>query len=342
MAAEHDHEGSHGHDHLPGAGGDVAVSARRERRLLLALGLNGVIVVVQVVFGFIARSLGLLADAGHNLTDVAAILASVLAMRWARRRPNRHRSFGYHRATILAAQGNAASILAITVFILYEGIRRLVSPEPVTGRIVVIVALVAATANLGGAFAIRESHAGHGHKDGQGDDLNMRSAMLHLVGDAAASVGVAVAGAVILVTGGWFWLDPLVSMAIGVLIAVQAWKLLRSATDILLESTPEGIDIDEVSAAMRDVVGVEQVHDLHVWSLSSDVRALSAHIVLDGHPTLEEAQVVGNAVKRSLGSQFGITHATIELECESCAPEGDWCKIDDARTGVHPVRGAEE
>ena len=335
---DHSHDDHDGHDHSDhGGGATSAVSARRERRLWLALGLNTWIVVVQVVFGVVAHSLGLLADAGHNLTDVAAILVSVIALRWARRRPTPHRSFGYHRATILAAQANAVSILAITLFILYEGVRRLTHPAPVTGRIVVVVALIGAAANLAGALAVRESHAGHAH-GGESEDLNMRSAMLHLAGDAAASLGVAGAGAVILITGSWFWLDPLVSMAIGVLLAIQAWKLLRATSDILLESTPAGIDMDEVTFAIACVVGVEQVHDLHVWSLSSEVRALSAHIVLDGHPTLEEAQVVGTAVKQAIGSRFGISHATIELECETCAPTGEWCNIDN-NTTVSADRG---
>lgn len=309
--------------------------ARRETGLFVALGLNVVIVVVQGVFGLIARSLGLLADAGHNLTDVAAILASVLALRWSRRRPTRHRSFGYHRATILAAQANAASLLAITAFILYEGVRRVMHPQAVTGRVVVIVALIAAAANLGGVLAIRDSHAGHAHGDTGSDDLNMRSASLHLAGDAAASLGVAAAGAIILLTGGWFWLDPAVSMVIAVVIAVQAWKLLRSTTDILLESTPEGLDIDDVAAVIAAVDGVAQVHDLHVWSLSSDVRALSAHVVVDGYPTLEEAQTVANAVKHAVAERFAVRHATIELECETCAPEGEWCRMDDDVGSAH-------
>lgn len=305
---------------------------------MIALGFNGVIVVVQVVFGIIAGSLGLIADAGHNLTDVAAIVASLVAVRWARRRPTPQRSFGYHRATILAAQANAASILGITVFILYEGVRRLLHPSSVSGGIVVVVAAVAAVANLCAALAVRESHAGHDHAShGHGADLNMRSAMLHLVGDTAASVGVAIAGAIILATGGLYWLDPVVSMAIGCLIAYQAWKLLRSTTNVLLESTPQGMKSGDIIAVMADVAGVEQVHDLHVWSLSSDVRALSAHIVLDGHPSLEEAQVVGAAVKAAVGARFGIAHATIELECESCSPVGDWCAIEGTTVLVHSV-----
>ena len=305
-----------------------ATSARRERRLAIALVLNLVIVVAQVVFGFLARSLGLIADAGHNLTDVAAILASLLAVRWARRRPTGQRSFGYHRATILAAQGNAVSILVVTVWIIYEGVNRLIHPEPVRGGIVVVVALIAATANLIAAVAVRESHTAHDHGSAHGEDLNMRSAMLHMIGDTAASIGVAIAGTIILVSGGAYWLDPAVSMALGVLIAYQAWKLLWAATDVLLESTPSGIDTGEVSTAIATMPGVEAIHDLHVWSLSSDVRALSAHLVMSGHPTLEQAQVVGEAVKQMIGPRFAISHITLELECEACSPSGQWCAID--------------
>jgi cobalt-zinc-cadmium efflux system protein len=301
----------------------AATSVRRERRLTIALVLNLVIVVAQVGFGVVAHSLGLIADAGHNLTDVAAMLASLIAVRWARRRPTGQRSFGYHRATILAAQGNALSILVVTAWIIYEAIVRLIHPESVRGGLVVIVALVAAAANLFAALAVRESHGPHGA------DLNMRSAMLHLLGDTAASVGVAVAGTIILVVDGAFWLDPAVSIALGLLIAFQAWRLLRAATDVLLESTPEGIDTVEVSEAISTMEGVEQVHDLHVWSLSSDVRALSAHLVMSGHPTLEEAQVVGDAVKRMIGPRFAISHITLELECEACSAEGPWCAMDE-------------
>jgi cobalt-zinc-cadmium efflux system protein len=302
-----------------------SVSQRRESRLRVALGLNLVIVVVQVVFGFIARSLGLLADAGHNLTDVAAVVLSLLAVRWARRRPTGQRSFGHHRATILAAQANAAMILAATALITYEAIRRILHPHHVSGGIVVTVALLSAAVNLGAAFALREKDDGHGH----GPDLNMRSAFLHMAGDAAASVGVALAGLIMLLTNGNYWLDPLVSIGLGLVIAYHAWKLLRSTSEVLLESTPAGLDIAELQAAIDGVAGVEHVHDLHVWSISSDIRALSAHVVLDGHPSLEEAQVVSSAIKRLIGPRFSIAHATLELECESCMDEGPWCAIDD-------------
>ena len=289
----------------------------------MALGLNVVIVVVQVVFGIVAHSLGLLADAGHNLTDVLAVVLSLVAVRWARRRPTGQRSFGHHRATILAAQANAAMILGATVLITYEGLRRLLHPATVNGGMVIAVALVAAAGNLAAAVALREPCGDHGH------DLNMRSVFLHMAGDAAASVGVALAGLIILLKKGHYWLDPVVSIGIGATIAYHAWKLLRSTNEVLLESTPAGLDIAELTAVINSMDGVEHVHDLHVWSLSSDVRALSAHVVLDGHPSLEEAQVVATAIKSTIGPQFSIAHATLELECESCMDEGPWCAIDD-------------
>ena len=309
------------------------VTTVKERGLRVALGLNIVIVVVQIVVGIVAASLGLLADAAHNVTDVAAIVVSLIAVRLARRRANASRSFGYHRGTILAAQANAASILIVCVLVGFEAIRRLADPQPVKGGLVLIVALVAAAANFGAAAALGGAghpHAGDGGPDDGGDshDLNMRSALLHMISDGAVSLGVALAGLVILMTGGWYWLDPAVSLLISAVIGVQGWQLLRSTADVLLESTPAGLDVGSLSSVMAAVDGVESVHDLHVWTLSSDVRALSAHVVLDGHPSLEEAQVVGARVKSTIGGRFRISHATLELECEACGVPDDFCTID--------------
>ena len=279
------------------------------RRLGIALGLNVVLVVAQIGFGLAAGSLGLLADAGHNLSDVAAVVVSLVAVQWARRTPTAERSYGHHRGTILAALANAAMILAVTVFIFYEGVRRLGDSQAVEGGLVVIVALVAFAVNAGSAVVLREHRS----------DLNMRSALLHMIGDAAASLGVALAGAVILVTGRFQWLDPVVSMAIAVLIAVEAFRMVGQAAEVLLESTPKDVRLGRLTATIAAVEGVEGVHDLHVWSLSSDVRALSAHVVLAGHPSLEEAQVVGELIKEAVAKPFTIAHSTLELECEPCA-----------------------
>lgn len=294
----------------------------RSRRLAIALGLNVVLVGAQVGFGLAADSLGLLADAGHNLSDVAAVVVSLVAVQWARRAPTAQRSYGYHRGTILAALANAAMILAVSAFILWEGVRRLGEPHPVQGGLVVAVALVAFAVNAGSAVVLRQ----------HGSDLNMRSALLHMVGDAAASLGVAVAGMVILVTGRFQWLDPVVSMAIAALIAVEAFRLVRQAAEVLLESTPKDVKLDRLTATIGAVDGVEAVHDLHVWSLSSEVRALSAHVVLAGRPSLAQAQVVGERIKEAVAEPFAIAHSTLELECEPCVerPCGP-CGMDAAR-----------
>lgn len=308
-------------------------SAVRERRLRIAIGLNVVIVAAQIVFGFAAGSLGLISDAGHNLTDVAALILSLIAVRVARRRPTSSRSFGWHRGTILAAQANAAMILVLTVWIVYESIRRLIDPPPVEGAIVLIVALVAFVANGVSALVVRERPA-----DGDTADLNMRSALLHLASDAVASLGVALAGAVMLITGGWSRLDPAVSLLIGLSIAWHAWKLLKASNAVLLEGTPDGVDPDEILAALSAVDGVETAHDLHVWAISSEVRALSAHVVVEGHPSLEEAQVVAGRVRHELADRFRIAHATIELECETCEDVGPACDMDlvaPSKVGAH-------
>ncbi len=309
-------------------------SERRERRLRLAITLNIGMVAAQVVFGIVAGSLGLLSDAGHNLTDVAALILSLIAIRVARRQPTASRSFGWHRGTILAAQANAAMILMLTLWIVYASIQRLIDPPAVEGAIVLIIALVASVVNGISALIVREvPEPGHAH------DINMRSALLHLAGDAAVSLGVALAGAVMLVTDGWSRLDPAVSLLIALSIAWHAWKLLRAAHAVLLEGTPAGVDPDEVLEVVGAVDGVETAHDLHVWAISSEVLALSVHVVVDGHPSLEDAQAVAGRVRHELADRFHIAHATIELECETCEDTGPACDMDHVQPSAMTNHG---
>jgi cobalt-zinc-cadmium efflux system protein len=295
----------------------------REGRLRAVLALNVALATALVVVGVAANSLGLFAAAGDTVTDVAAVLVSLVAVRLARRSPTAQRSFGYHRSTILAAQANAVAILVVTVLIAAEAVRRLQNPVTVHGLPVLVVAGIAAAVNGAAALVL----AGDRH------DLNMRAVLLDTVGDAAANAGVAVAGAVILVAGRYDWLDPAVSLVIAAVIGVRAIRLLAQAADVLLESTPAGLDLADLESAMAAVEGVDAVHDLHVWSLSSEVRALSAHLVLSGHPTLEEAQVVGDRLRATIGPRFSIAHATLELECESCVAEIDGCVELPDRSG---------
>lgn len=307
--------GDHDHSHA------VASGPGRERRLTIAIVLNVGIVVAQIAAGIVSGSVGLLADAAHNLTDVLAITVALIAVRLTRRPRTAQRSFGFHRATVLAALFNAASILAVCAFVLVESVQRLRDPEPVEAGIVIVFASLGAIVNGIAALVVFD----------RSSDLNMRGALLHLISDALTSVAVAACGVVMLVTEGSYWLDPAVALLISAVIAWQGWKLARSAMEILLESTPEGLDTDAVVATIESVEGVDAVHDLHAWSLSSEMRALSAHVVVSGHPTLEDAQLVAGRVKGVLAHEFAIAHATIELECEPCAPE----PICEAEPPVH-------
>jgi cobalt-zinc-cadmium efflux system protein len=298
-------------------------------RLAIALLLNVGIVAAQAVAGFGAHSVGLLADAGHNLVDGAGLGLSLLALRLTGKPATPERSFGYHRSTVLAAQANAGAICVITVLVAAESIHRLFSPETVNGTPMVVVASVALVVDAVAARILWDRHSG--------DTFTVRSAVLHMGGDALASLGVVVAGSVILVTGRFAWLDPTVGLGIAALIAWGAVGLLRSTTDVLLESAPAGLDVGDLERAMAQVRGIDGVHDLHVWSLSAEVRALSAHIVLSGHPTLEEAQATGLEVRRAVAEGFRIAHATLELECERCADDVSGCTMDEVPPPALPV-----
>jgi len=293
----------------------------RTRRLEVSLALNAGLVIALVAFGVRAHSSGLLADAGHDAVDVGALALSLVAVRLALRPPSAARSFGNHRATILAALANAVLIAAVTVLIVVDSIHRLGHPQPVRAGIVVVVASVALLVNGAAALVLRD----------RSDDLNMRSAVLHMAGDALASLAVVAGAALLLVVPSATWLDPASALLVAAVIAFQAVGVLRASVSVLLESTPSDVDLVELTATMGRVPGVGEVHDLHVWSLSSELRVLSAHLVLTGHPTLEEAQVVGEQVKVAIAAPYGIAHSTLELECERCL-DGDLdpCRMESA------------
>ncbi len=291
----------------------------RTRRLAVSLVLNLGLVVAQVAFGIVAHSTGLLADAGHNLTDVGALVLSLVAVRLALRPASPARSFGNHRATILAALANAVLIAAVTVLIVVAAVHRLLHPEHVDAGIVVAVAAAGLVVNGVAALVLAERRG----------DLNMRSAFVHMVGDALASAAVLVAGLLLLAVPSASWLDPVSSLVVAALIVTQAAGVFRTSVAVLLESTPGDVDLDHLTATMTGVEGVAGVHDLHVWSLSSEVRLLSAHVLVTGHPTLEEANTVGERVKSAIAGPFGIAHSTLELECELCADvDVDPCTMD--------------
>lgn len=292
----HDHEHGHGHAHHHHAGDGA-------RSLLIALLVNAAYTVVQTVVGLMAGSVALLADAGHNLSDVAAIAVALGAVWFARRPATPRRSFGYRRAEILAALVNALAIVAVAAVIVFEAVRRLDDPPSVPGGWLMAVAAVGIAVNAASAWGVYRADRGRGN-------LNLRATVLHLAGDALASAGVLVAGALVLAFD-WRIADPITAILIGVLVALSAWTVLRDAVLVLLEAAPRGIAPEAVGAALAGVDGVVQVHDLHVWSVSSDFPALAAHVVVtpecDCHGVRRDLEAL-------LRERFGITHSTLQME----------------------------
>lgn len=287
---------------------------RTERRLLIALILTGVILVAEVVGGLWTGSLALLSDAAHVFLDVFALGMSYLALRLAALPPDDRHTYGYHRWQVLAALLNGATLLLVAVEIFREAWARFQNPSPVLAGPMLAVAVVGLVVNLIVALVLRE-HDRH--------DLNVRSAFLHVAGDALVSVGVIVAGAVILLTG-WQWVDPLVSVLIGLTILWGSGRILRESLHILVEGTPEGLTAAQIAEAMMKVAGVKDVHDLHVWTVSPGYVALSAHVVL-ADQALSQAQEVMDSLKRALAEGFGIAHTTIQFECASCGQGAVLC-----------------
>jgi len=286
------------------------------RRLALSLGITLVFVVIEIIAGVIANSLALLTDAAHNLTDVLALALTWWAL-WITTKPaNSGKTYGYHRAGILVALVNSTTLVVIALGIFYEGWKRFVTPPDVEANILIGVGVAAVAVNLVTALLVRR---------GSDQDLNLRSAFLHLMGDVLSTVGAVVAGVIILFTG-WNWLDALVSVLIGFLILWNAWGILRESVQILMESTPADIDMDALQGDMLAVEGVKGVHDLHVWSITHSLRTLSAHLISEDVPVSQGAKIRAS-VGEMLTHRYGINHATLQLECLDCEPFGLYCDI---------------
>jgi len=273
--------------------------------------LTACILVVEVAAGFASHSLALLSDAGHILTDVVALGLAWFAVEQSKRPADSRRTYGYHRVGILTAMLNGATLIAIVFAIAFEAARRFVNPEPVEGGLVIVAALVAIGVNIYIALRLR---------GGQGN-INIRAAMLHVIGDLAASVGVVVAGAIILLTG-WLYADPLISVAIAALIAWGAIRIVLDTINILLEGTPKGLDLEQVRAEILSTKGVDSVHDLHVWSLTPQQMALSCHIVVAEDQSAADGEHLIYTIDERVCDRFGIGHTTIQLEaCHPCTSE---------------------
>lgn len=268
--------------------------------------LNSLFTIVEFGFGIATGSLALIADASHNLTDTFTLMVSYTANRLARRDADESKTFGYGRATILAALLNASVMLAVAVFIAFEAIQRLTHPQPIEGGIVAIVACIGIVVN--GSIALVLSK----HRK----DLNMRSAFIDMSFDALSSLGAVIAGLVILFTG-VSGIDSVVGLLIAGLLVYNTLKILKEATQILLEGTPKGIDISSIKRAIVDTDNVLKVDDVHIWSIRSGYNALSCHIVID-EKNLPKSRAIVEAVKATLRGSHDIQHATIEVELEDC------------------------
>lgn len=315
MGHSHSHSDSHGHaghSHESFAA-DPASRAAQRRALRISLVANGGFLVAEIVGGIAFRSLALLADAAHMMTDVVGLVVALIAQSLVTRPSTPRHTYGLQRAEVLGGQFNAITLLLASVWIVVEAIGRIGSPAQVQGVGMLVVASLGLLVNVGSAVLLSRS---------RGSSLNMHGAFVHMVADAAGSVGAIVAAIAVIV---WQadWADPVFSIAIAVLVVWSASGLLRDTTRVLLEGTPSGLAPDEVEAALLDAPNVSSVHHTHLWSLASDVPAMSAHVVFDEELTLHDAQERGLELKAMLEDRFGIAHATLELECHPCAPDGE-------------------
>ncbi|OYX16419.1 MAG: cation transporter [Brevundimonas diminuta] len=308
----HDPGHSHGHGHSHGFGGHHhhGPTDTGDWRYAVGLIVNLAFVVAEFTAGFIADSTALMADAGHNLSDVLGLAMAGGAAWLARRAAGPKRTYGYGKATVLAALGNALLLIFACGAIAFEAVRRLAEPAPVASGVIIVVAGIGFFINLGTALLFMKDQ----HKD-----LNVRGAYLHMMADAAVSLGVVVAGVVILFTG-WSLIDGVVSLIIVAVIMIGTWGLLKDSVNLALDAAPNGLDVGEIRAAFLALPGVTAVHDLHVWGLSTTDAALTAHIVHerpDGDALLAEAQGLARG-------QFDISHTTLQLEtavlpdCPTC------------------------
>jgi len=286
--------------------GSPVGSEKTSRILRVSLVVTAVYIVLLVVAGIRAHSLALLSEAGHNLSDFFALLLSLTAIYLQSRPPSSTKTYGYHRAGVLAALVNAVSLVAVSGFIFYEAFRRLQNPQQVHASVMISVA--AAGVVMNGVIALLLYRAG--------GDVNIRSALLHEIGDTLSTGAVILGGWAIMATGR-YWIDPVLSVAIGVLILWSGFGIVRETLNILLEGTPRGVKLEQVEAAMRRIDGVNDVHDLHVWNIGSETRALSCHISIADIPPSVSERILRD-LKECLRHDFQITHTTIQFENVDC------------------------
>lgn len=288
----------HGHSHTP--------AGKNKRRLALVLGLTTAYLIAEVVGGLLTHSLALLADAGHMLADVAGLGLALLAIQFAERPATPERTYGFYRVEILAALINAVVLIGISGYILYEAYQRFRNPHEVHSGAMLAVAAAGLVVNIVGIYLLRAASE---------ESLNMKGAYFEVLSDMVTSIGVIVA-AILMLTTGWYYADPIISAGIGLFILPRTWMLLKAAVGVLLEGTPADVNLATLRESIANVPGVASVHDLHVWCLTSGVNAMSVHAVLADHALHDEVLA---AVQKRVNLDFKIAHATVQVECEGCA-----------------------
>jgi cobalt-zinc-cadmium efflux system protein len=290
--------------------------AKTTRRLAVAMAIAAGILALETVGGFASHSLALLSDAGHVLTDLLALGMTLFALRLAERPTNSRATFGYHRVGILVALANGISLIVVASLIVHEAYRRFVAPPAVNAVELLVIASVGLAANLAMLALLERGH---------NEDLNVRSAWLHVVGDSLGSVGV-IASAIVLMTTGWPYVDPIASVFIALLILANGWGVVRDAAAILLELPPRAVLVDRIESAILASEGVQGLHDLHLWAITPQLPCLSAHVVV-AEQTVSQADEIVAAVRTKL-REMGIEHTTLQIEFEPCDRAGGVCTLE--------------
>jgi cobalt-zinc-cadmium efflux system protein len=297
---------AHAH-HGPGHGRPVG---GYQKPLFIALGITSVVMIAEFVGGLLANSLALLSDAAHMLADVLALLLSIVAFRFSSRPPTNRTTFGFYRLEIFAAQINGGILVFLSLFIFYEAYHRLLEPEPIKSLLMMIVAAIGLLANAASALVLHKSSR---------KNLNVKAAFLHIMGDLFSSAGVIIGGIVIYVTG-WFAVDPILSIMIGLIILKGAYGVVKETAVVLLEAVPKHIKLEKLIREVENIEGVESFHDVHVWTITSGLYALSGHVQIQDQRISESTQIM-EAVKQYLAQRYHIDHTTLQFECEACAPD---------------------
>lgn len=313
MSGHHHHHGHISHSHHDRHGPHGHMPTNFSRAFALGIALNTIYIVVEVTYGLLSGSMALLADAGHNLSDVLGLAVAWAGAELSKRPPSKRFTYGLGGSSILAALLNALFLLVACGAIAWEAIERFSAPSEVASKTVIIVASIGIAINFGTAMLFMR---------GQKEDINIRGAFLHMMADAAVSAGVVIGGIMILYSG-FNWIDPLISLFIVALIFWSTWGLLSEAVRMSLAGVPRGIDVEQVLSALSDLPGVETVHDLHIWPMSTSENAMTAHLVIPGgHPG---KGFLAN-VEASMKEQFAIHHITVQIELED--EEAEMCQTD--------------